>query len=128
MDHHRLLEYCVGLPGAQRATTAHRHDEVLVGGEAFAVFGPESGTVTLKGGSDAESAQWWRDAYPDDVLIAPYIGHFGWNTFDLSADLDDAEFRRAVDVSYADVVQRGAAAAGASPDEAPTGVTGEATN
>lgn len=122
MDHHLLLDYCLGRQGAEPAKTEHGHDEVRVAGAAFAVFGPEIGTVTLKCGRDADEAQWWRDAYPDDVLIAPYLGQYGWNTFDLSAELDDAEFYRAVDVSYADVVQREAAA------EPADGVSGEATS
>jgi predicted DNA-binding protein (MmcQ/YjbR family) len=128
MDHHQLLAYCTGRPGAQQARTTHGHDEVLVGGEAFAVFGPEAGTVTLKCGSDADGAQWWRDAYPDDVLIAPYIGQYGWNTFSLSADIDDAEFYRAVDTSYADVVQRGQDADGSAAGTPPPPVSGEATS
>ena len=123
MDHHLLLAYCTGRPGAEQGETQHGHDEVRVGGEAFAVFGPEIGTVNLKCGRDADEAQWWRDAYPDDVLIAPYIGQYGWNTFSLSAEIDDAEFYRAVDVSYADVVQREAAV-----DKATGEVSGEATS
>ena len=96
MDHRPLLDYCLSLPGAEAAKTEPgHHDEVLVGGQAFAVFGPEVGTVTLKCGRDADEASWWRDAYPDKVLIAPYVGQYGWNTFTL-ADIDDAEFRRAV--------------------------------
>ncbi|WP_111765847.1 MmcQ/YjbR family DNA-binding protein [Nakamurella deserti] len=120
MDHHLLLAYCTGRPGAEQAETSAGHDEVTVGGQAFAVFGPEVGTVTLKCGRDADEAQWWRDAYPDDVLIAPYVGQYGWNTFALSADIDDAEFHRAVDVSYADVVER--------QRDAGTSVSGEATS
>jgi len=123
MDHHLLLAYCTGRPQAEQSETSHGHDEVTVGGQAFAVFGPEIGTVTLKCGRDADEAQWWRDAYPDDVLIAPYIGQYGWNTFSLSAEIDDAEFYRAVDVSYADVVERERTA-----DSAGTAVSGEATS
>lgn len=120
MDHHLLLDYCLGRPGAEKASTQRgHHDEVLVNGNAFAVFGPEIGTVTLKCGRDGDESQWWRDAYPDDVLIAPYIGQYGWNTFSLSAEIDDDEFYRAVDVSYSDVLQREAAADAA---------TGEATS
>lgn len=124
MDHHLLLAYCLGRPGAEKATTkVGHHDEVQVNGEAFAVFGPEMGTVTLKCGRDGEESQWWRDAYPDDVLIAPYLGQYGWNTFTLSADIDDSEFYRAVDVSYTDVLQREAAT-----DAATEAATGEATS
>jgi predicted DNA-binding protein (MmcQ/YjbR family) len=126
MDHHRLLDYCLSQPGAEAGRTASgHHDEVRVGGEVFAVFGPEAGTVTLKCGRDADEAAWWRTAYPDDVLIAPYIGHYGWNTFDLSADIPDAEFHRAVDTSYEDVVQREAAGGDGAGDAT---VTGEATS
>lgn len=107
MQRHALLEYCLTKPDAVEGHTPKGHRlEVTVGGQAFAIFGPEIGAVTLKCGQNSEESAVWRETFLTDVLVAPYIGEFGWNTFSLHGDVDDDSFRRAVDLSYADVVSR----------------------
>src|SRR4051794_1137486 len=74
MHEDSLLEYCLAKPGATRDETPKgHHAEVKVEDQAFAIFGREVGTVSLKCGRDGEESQVWRDTYPDDVIIAPYL-------------------------------------------------------
>ena len=77
-----------------------------MGDQPFALFGPESGTLSLKCGQDGEEAEAWRKEYPDDIIIMPYLGHYGWNTFTIHGDIDETDFFRAIDTSYQDVKER----------------------
>lgn len=107
MHRETLLDYCLAKPDATRDETPRgHHAEVKVRQQTFAIFGPEVGTVSLKCGQDGEESQVWRDTYPDDVMIMPYLGHYGWNTFSLNGDIEDEDFYRAVDGSYDDVIAR----------------------
>ena len=70
-----------GKPGAVRDEPWEGDTVVKVGDKIFAFFGmPESGTIGLKCGKDADEAEGWRLEYPDDVTVMPYLGRYGWNT------------------------------------------------
>ena len=109
MQRQDLVAYCLAKPDATEHRTNTGNDvEIKVAGQAFAIFGPEHGTVTLKCGQDGEESAVWRETYPSDVIIAPYLGRYGWNTFSVHGGISESEFFRAVDVSYQDVLERNA--------------------
>jgi len=107
MNYDEALQYCLTKPGSRTDEPWPDDLVVKVGDKVFAFLGsPERGTVGLKCGKDADSAQSWRSQYPDDVTVSSYIGRYGWNSFRLAGAVPDDELYEAIDASYADVVGR----------------------
>ncbi len=113
MNQDELIAYCLDKPRAWIEEPADGDVAAKIGDEMFAIFGmPEGNTIGLKCGADADEAHGWRERYPDDITVMPYLGRYGWNTFKIGGEVTDAELRVAVDASYADVLAR----ASADPD------------
>ena len=101
-----LLAHCLDRPGAWPDEPWEGDTVVKVADKIFAFLGTGGGSVGVKCGRDAEQAREWRDRYPDDAAVMPYIGRYGWNTLAVGGAIPDDEIRDAVDTSYADVVGR----------------------
>ena len=105
MTRDELIEHCLSLPGAVVDTPFAPDDEVVkVGGKIFASVGAADAAepaVGVKCGRDAESAREWRNRYPADVVMAAYVGRYGWNRFRLDGAVPDDELREVVEQSYA---------------------------
>ena len=109
MSRKKLFDYCLAKPGAWVDEPWEGDQVIKVGDKIFAFFGsPDGSTVGLKCAKtkDDPEAREWRDQYPDDVAVTPYIGRYGWNTFTIGSAIPDAELREAIDTSYQDIVGR----------------------
>jgi predicted DNA-binding protein (MmcQ/YjbR family) len=108
VDVDRLLDHCLGLPGAWPDNPwDHEHPVVKVGegarGKIFAFVGGAS--VGVKCGRSREAADEWLDRFPDDAEVMAYIGRSGWNDLRFGGEIDDEELLEAVDASYRLVVE-----------------------
>lgn len=107
MNHADLRAYCLAKPGAWPDEPWEGDTVVKVADKIFAFLGSaQAATIGLKCGRDSEDAREWRDRYPGQAAVMPYIGRYGWNTLTVGAAIPDDEIREAIDASYADVVAR----------------------
>jgi predicted DNA-binding protein (MmcQ/YjbR family) len=106
MDSERLLQYCLGKPGAWPDQPWEDDTVVKVADRIFAFLGgPGSTSVGLKCGSRDE-ADGLITRYPDDVTVMPYLGRYGWNSVRIAGTIPDGEVLELVDESYDDIVRR----------------------
>jgi predicted DNA-binding protein (MmcQ/YjbR family) len=107
----QVVDHCLAKPGAWADTPWEGDQVAKVHEKVFAFLGapPPAGEpahVTLKCGATREEADAWRDRFPDDADVAPYIGRSGWNRLRIGEGIPDDELLEAVDESYARVVAR----------------------
>jgi predicted DNA-binding protein (MmcQ/YjbR family) len=106
-----VVDHCLAKPGAWADTPWEGDQVAKVHDKVFAFLGAphppgEPAHVTLKCGATREEADQWRDLYPDDAGVAPYIGRSGWNRLRIGGGIPDDELLEAVDESYARIVAR----------------------
>ncbi len=109
MDRDELIAYCLAKPGAEETYPFGEDDVVAkVGGKMFALvnLALDRGGLMVKCGRDAEDARSWRDRFPAAVLVAPYLGRYGWNRVSLTGIVPVDDVLEMVDVSYDSVVSR----------------------
>jgi predicted DNA-binding protein (MmcQ/YjbR family) len=100
-----LRELAAAKPGA---VEDHPWDETelvyKVGGKIFVFFGlhgPGPAAMMVSCGPDAAE---WRDRYPAEITIGPYIGRYGWNSVLIDGGVPMDELRELLDLSYERVV------------------------
>ncbi|QFZ22409.1 MmcQ/YjbR family DNA-binding protein [Saccharothrix syringae] len=102
-----VIAHCLAKPGAQETYPWGEEDLVAkVGDKVFAFIGLTDHAISVKCGANAEAAAEWRERYPDDVVVAPYVGRYGWNRVDLKGSVPDDEVRELLDASYDAVVAK----------------------
>jgi predicted DNA-binding protein (MmcQ/YjbR family) len=102
-----LVAYCLAKPGAWQDEPWDGDLVAKVDQKIFAFLGGDDhGSIGLKCGPNADAASPWRERFPDDVHVMPYIGRYGWNTFRVGGGVPMDELVEAVDASYDDVVSR----------------------
>ncbi len=109
MDVGRMLDFCLGKPGAWPDNPwGHEHPVIKVGpgesGKIFAFLDAEG--VGVKGGATRDVADEWLQRYPDDASVMAYIGRSGWNDLAFGGAIPDDELMEAVDESYRLVVSK----------------------
>lgn len=107
MTRDELVRYCLAKAGAWPDEPWDGDTVVKVAAKVFVFLGTPGGrTIGVKCAADAESAREWRDRYPDDVSVMPYLGRYGWNRFVVGSAVPDDEIYQSIDASYDDVVAR----------------------
>ncbi|MFI9814404.1 MmcQ/YjbR family DNA-binding protein [Saccharothrix variisporea] len=102
-----VIAYCLAKPGAEESYPWGDEELVCkVGGKAFAFIGLPGESVGVKCGVNAEEAAEWRDRFPDDITISPYIGRYGWNRLQLGGAVPEDDVRELLDRSYDAVVAK----------------------
>ena len=107
MTRDQLLAHCLAKPGAWQDEPWEGDVVAKVGSKIFAFLGSGDGDgVTVKCGAPREEADQWLARYPDDAVVAAYIGRSGWNRLRMGAAIPDDELLEAVDESYERVVAK----------------------
>jgi predicted DNA-binding protein (MmcQ/YjbR family) len=75
-----------------------------VGGKIFVFFGADDRSPASMMVSCGPDAAEWRDRYPGDITVGPYIGRYGWNSVLLDGDVATDDLHELLELSYDRVV------------------------
>ena len=96
-----LLELCRAFPGAVESHAFGESVSVFkVGDKTFAWLTPEREPLEVCLKCEAGLSDQHRDAWPDDVRPAPYLGKHGWNAVRTDGGLDRRVVHDMLEDSY----------------------------
>ena len=96
-----VLDLCRAFPGAEETHPFGAETTVFkVGGKMFGWLAPDRVPVEISVKCEAALSEQHRDAWPDDVRPAPYMGRWGWNSVRADGGLEARAVRDMLEDSY----------------------------